>query len=240
MKKVALITGASGGIGSAIAKKLASEGYFLYLHFHQNEKSINELIKQLSEKTECIKVNADLSMQNGVKKLISQLNHKVDLLILNSGKSYYGLMTDMSEDEVQQMVQLQITSPYMLAKEIIPSMVNKRDGNIIVISSIWGIVGASCEVLYSMVKGGQNSFVKALAKELAPSGIRVNAIAPGAVETDMLQSFTNEDLLSLAEEIPLGRIGQPDEIADAAVFLSSKKASYITGQLLSVNGGWHA
>ncbi|PLR69814.1 MULTISPECIES: elongation factor P 5-aminopentanone reductase [Bacillaceae] len=240
MKKVALITGASGGIGKAISKKLASEGYILYLHYHQNEKSINQLIHQLSDKTECMIVNADLSVQDGVKKLISQLNHKVDLLILNSGKSYYGLMTDMSEAEVQQMVQLQITSPYMLAKEIIPSMVNKRDGNIIVISSIWGIVGASCEVLYSMVKGGQNSFVKALAKEVAPSGIRVNAIAPGAVETDMLHSFTNEELINLAEEIPLGRIGQPDEIADAAVFLSSKKAGYITGQVLSINGGWHA
>jgi 3-oxoacyl-[acyl-carrier protein] reductase len=238
MKKVALITGASGGIGSAVAKKLASEGYFLYLHFHQNEKNIDQLINQLSEKTDCMKVNADLSVRDGVRKLISQLNHKVDLLILNSGKSYFGLMTDMSEEEVQQMVQLQITSPYMLAKEMIPSMVNKKAGNIIVISSIWGIVGASCEVLYSMVKGGQNSFVKALAKELAPSRIRVNAIAPGAVETDMLQSFTNEDLINLAEEIPLGRIGQPDEVADAAVFLASDKASYITGQVLSVNGGW--
>jgi len=227
MKKVALITGASGGIGSAVAKKLASEGYFLYLHFHQNEKNIDQLINQLSEKTDCMKVNADLSVRDGVRKLISQLNHKVDLLILNSGKSYFGLMTDMSEEEVQQMVQLQITSPYMLAKEMIPSMVNKKAGNIIVISSIWG-----------MVKGGQNSFVKALAKELAPSRIRVNAIAPGAVETDMLQSFTNEDLINLAEEIPLGRIGQPDEVADAAVFLASDKASYITGQVLSVNGGW--
>jgi 3-oxoacyl-[acyl-carrier protein] reductase len=145
----------------------------------------------------------------------------------------------MKNEEIQQMVQLQITSPYMISKELIPSMVSRKKGNIVVISSIWGEIGASCEVLYSMVKGGQNTFVKALAKELAPSGIRVNAIAPGAVATDMLQSFSEEDLADLEEEIPLGRIGKPEEIADAVLFLSSNHASYITGQVLSVNGGWH-
>jgi 3-oxoacyl-[acyl-carrier protein] reductase len=237
MKKTALITGASGGIGKAIAKKLAGEGYKLYLHYHKNEENILTLIKELQ--ADCMMVKADLSIADGPGQLVKQLADPIDLLVLNSGKSFFGLMTDMKNEEIQQMVQLQITSPYMISKELIPSMVRRKSGNIVVISSIWGEIGASCEVLYSMVKGGQNTFVKALAKELAPSGIRVNAIAPGAVATDMLQSFSEEDLADLEEEIPLGRIGKPEEIADAVLFLSSNHASYITGQVLSVNGGWH-
>ncbi|WHZ59892.1 elongation factor P 5-aminopentanone reductase [Metabacillus hrfriensis] len=237
MKNTALITGASGGIGKAIAKKLAGEGYKLYLHYHQNEESILTLIKELQ--ADCTMVKADLSNADGPGQLVKQLADPIDLLVLNSGRSFFGLMTDMENEEIQQMVQLQITSPYMISKELIPSMVSRKSGNIVVISSIWGEIGASCEVLYSMVKGGQNTFVKALAKELAPSGIRVNAIAPGAVATDMLQSFSEEDLADLEEEIPLGRIGEPEEIADAVLFLSSNHASYITGQVLSVNGGWH-
>ncbi|UAL54322.1 SDR family oxidoreductase [Bacillus sp. CMF21] len=237
MKKTALITGASGGIGKAIAKKLAGEGYKLYLHYHKNEESILTLIKELQ--ADCTMVKADLSNADGPGQLVKQLADPIDLLVLNSGRSFFGLMTDMENEEIQQMVQLQITSPYMISKELIPSMVSRKCGNIVVISSIWGEIGASCEVLYSMVKGGQNTFVKALAKELAPSGIRVNAIAPGAVATDMLQSFSEEDLADLEEEIPLGRIGKPEEIADAVLFLSSNHASYITGQVLSVNGGWH-
>jgi 3-oxoacyl-[acyl-carrier protein] reductase len=237
MKKTALITGASGGIGKAIAKKLAGEGYKLYLHYHKNEESILTLIKELQ--ADCTMVKADLSIADGPGQLVKQLADPIDLLVLNSGRSFFGLMTEMKNEEIQQMVQLQITSPYMISKELIPSMVSRKSGNIVVISSIWGEIGASCEVLYSMVKGGQNTFVKALAKELAPSGIRVNAIAPGAVATDMLQSFSEEDLADLEEEIPLGRIGKPEEIADAVLFLSSNHASYITGQVLSVNGGWH-
>ena len=162
----------------------------------------------------------------------------IDLLVLNSGMSFYGLVTDMSDDDIDQMVNLHITSPFRLTQKLIPTMIRKRAGNIIVISSIWGIAGASCEVLYSMVKGGQNSFVKALAKELAPSQIRVNAIAPGAIETRMISNFSTEELTELEEEIPLGRLGQPDEIANTVSFLASKQASYITGQVISVNGGW--
>ncbi|MGG4488998.1 elongation factor P 5-aminopentanone reductase [Metabacillus idriensis] len=239
MKKTALITGASGGIGKAIAKKLAGEGYQLYLHYHKNEDSVIQLMKELELTGDCIPVKADLSEAEGVKRLCDQLDHPIDLLVLNSGKSFYGLMTDLKDAEIHQMVQLQITSPYMLTKELIPGMVRNKRGSIIVISSIWGEIGASCEVLYSMVKGGQNTFVKALAKELAPSGIRVNAIAPGAVATDMLQAFSEDELSDLKDEIPMGRIGKPEEIGEAVLFLSSERASYITGQVLSVNGGWH-
>lgn len=240
MDKYALITGASGGIGSAIAYKLIKDGYHVYVHYHQNENAIHELIQSTEQSNSMvIPIQADLTKQTDVQSLINQIKMPIDLLVLNSGISFYGLVTDMSDDDIDQMINLHITSPFRLTQKLIPSMISKREGNIIVISSIWGITGASCEVLYSMVKGGQNSFVKALAKELAPSQIRVNAIAPGAIETRMLSNFSKEELKELEEEIPLGRLGHPDEIADVVSFLASKNSSYITGQILSVNGGWY-
>lgn len=240
MDKYALITGASGGIGMAIAKKLIEDGYHLFVHYHQNEQAIQELVQSNAQyKRMILPIQADLTKQKGVQDLINQMEKPIDLLVLNSGMSFYGLITDMNDDDIEQMINLHITSPFRLTQKLIPSMVSKREGNIIVISSIWGIVGASCEVLYSMVKGGQNSFVKALAKELAPSQIRVNAIAPGAINTQMLSDFTEEELNDLKDEIPIGRLGHPDEIAQAVSFLASTKASYITGQVLSVDGGWY-
>jgi 3-oxoacyl-[acyl-carrier protein] reductase len=239
MEKYALITGASGGIGTAIVEKLIEDGYHIYVHYHQNERAINELIKAYEPyKKMLLPIQADLTNHNGVQELINQITMPIDLLVLNSGNSYYGLVTDMSDEEIEQMIALHITSPFRLTQKLIPAMVKKREGNIIVISSIWGIVGASCEVLYSMVKGGQNSFVKALAKELAPSNIRVNAIAPGAIKTRMLSNFTEEELKALEDEIPLGRLGNPNEVAQTVSFLASKNSSYITGQVISVNGGW--
>ncbi|MDQ0227542.1 elongation factor P 5-aminopentanone reductase [Metabacillus niabensis] len=239
MEKYALVTGASGGIGKAITLKLIEDGYHVYAHYHQNEQEVQYLIDSLSDaKQMIIPIQADLANSTSVDHLVQSMKMPIELLVINSGISFYGLMTDMSEEEMNQMIAIHLTSPFKLTQKIIPSMIRKKSGNIIVISSIWGITGASCEVLYSMVKGGQNSFVKALAKELAPSQIRVNAIAPGAIETKMLSNFTSEELNELKEEIPLGRLGHPDEVADAVSFLASKQSSYITGQVLSVNGGW--
>ncbi|MCM3409155.1 SDR family oxidoreductase [Metabacillus litoralis] len=237
MDKYALITGASGDIGMAISKKLISQGYHLYVHYHQNEKVLNEL-KSLYKDSLILPIKADLTSKKGVQELLKHIHMPVELVVFNSGTSHYGLVTDLNDVEIDQMVELHITSPFRLIQKLIPSMITKRKGNIIFISSIWGITGASCEVLYSMVKGGQNAYVKALAKELAPSHIRVNAIAPGAISTKMLAQFTEEELIQLQEEIPLGRLGKPDEIAETVTFLSSEKSSYITGQVISVNGGW--
>ncbi|MEC2076910.1 elongation factor P 5-aminopentanone reductase [Metabacillus fastidiosus] len=240
MGKYALITGASGGIGTAIARKLAKEGYHLYLHYYQNEKAILSLQQSLlSEDTNVQIIQADLSTKEGVQTLVQNVYTSVDLLILNSGISYYGLVTDLNDEEIDMMIGLHIANPFRIAQKFIPAMVKKRAGNIIVISSIWGLTGAACEVLYSTVKGGQNAFVKALAKELAPSEIRVNAIAPGAVATNMLSQFSEEELRELEEEIPAGRLGKPEEIANTVAFLASDDSSYITGQVISVNGGWY-
>ncbi|MBU7592185.1 elongation factor P 5-aminopentanone reductase [Metabacillus halosaccharovorans] len=235
MEKYALVTGASGGIGTAIVKKLIKDGYIIYVHYNQNVQAIEEL-KIYSNNI--IPVQADLTVKTGVEALLEQIQMPIELLVLNSGISLYGLVTDLHDDDIDNMVQLHITSPFKLVQQLIPSMIRKKSGNIIVISSIWGITGASCEVLYSMVKGGQNAYVKALAKELAPSKIRVNAVAPGAVSTKMLSHFTEEEIRGLSEEIPLGRLGQPEEIANTVSFLASENASYITGQVISVNGGW--
>lgn len=237
MRKWALITGASGGIGKAIAMSLANEGFDLFLHYNQNEEEVKALAKRLSVQFHLIK--ADLSSTDGINDLKKGLVHPVDILILNAGFSHFGLITDISDHEVEKMVQLHITSSFLLAKHIVPSMIKNRYGKIIVISSTWGIVGAACEVLYSMVKGGQNTFVKALAKELGPSGINVNGIAPGPIDTNMLQYLCDEDKQALLNEIPIGRFGKPEDIANAVLFLISQESSFISGEILSINGAWY-
>ncbi len=240
MEKFALVTGASGGIGTAIAKQLAEDGYSLILHYHQRKDKIEALAHELAEKVKTVfTVQADLSCKEGVEKLLKEIIVPVEVIIHNSGRSVSGLMTDASANETEEMIYLHITAPFVITKALLPKMISAKSGQIIMISSIWGLTGASFEVLYSMVKGAQNTFVKALAKEVALSGIRVNGVAPGAIETDMMASYSKEEVKELAEEIPLGRIGYPKEVADAVSYLISSRASYITGQILSVNGGWY-
>ncbi|UNL83804.1 elongation factor P 5-aminopentanone reductase [Priestia koreensis] len=237
MERYVLITGASGGIGQAVARAMAAEGYSLVLHYHQNEEAINQLKTELN--TPILSVKANLASDEGVEELMGQLSVPIHTIVYISGNSYMGLVTDMTDAETKEMMNLHVTSPFKLSQRLLPNMIKNQSGNIVMMSSIWGLTGASCEVLYSTVKGAQISFVKALAKEVAPSRIRVNAIAPGAIQTNMMSHFTEEDLQMIAEEIPLGRIGKPEEVADTVVFITSPKASYITGQVISVNGGWH-
>ncbi|CUB23271.1 EF-P-5 aminopentanone reductase [Bacillus spizizenii] len=241
MNKTALITGASGGIGKSISETLAAEGYNLLLHYNTNQNAAAELAEKLRETfgVHAETLQADLSAPEGADKLTSSIVQPVDAIVLNSGRSHFGLITDVDNATVQEMVQLHVASPYMLTRNLLPGMIRNKSGAIVAVSSIWGETGASCEVLYSMAKGAQHSFVKGLAKELAPSGIRVNAVAPGAVDTNMMNQFTLSEKEEIADEIPIGRLARPQEIADATAFLLSEKASYITGQILSVNGGWH-
>ncbi|WP_110929480.1 elongation factor P 5-aminopentanone reductase [Bacillus massiliglaciei] len=238
-KRFALITGASGGIGKEIALKLAEENYSLYLHYNQNEGALNELLEMLQPyPIELIPIQADLGTPDGYKQLINNI-FALHAIVLNSGNSYYGLVTDMDDQTINQMIQLHVTSPFQLTKELLPKLMYQEDASIVAVTSIWGQTGASCEVLYSMVKGGQNAFIKALSKEVSLSGIRVNAVAPGAISTSMLENFSADELELIKGDIPMGRMGNGKEVAEAVSFLLSDKASYITGQVLGVNGGWY-
>ena len=239
MKKFILITGASGGIGQAVALKLAKQGYSLYLHYNKNQTEIRKLIHSLEMyQGEYIPIMADLSLANGYRQLASQI-FTLDGIVHNAGHSLYGLLQDLNEEELAGLIQVSVTTPLLLTKELLPKLIAKKNGSIIVVSSIWGQTGAAFEVAYSTVKGAQIAFAKALSKEVAPSGIRVNTVAPGAVETPMLSGFSPDELSAVKEEIPLSRLGTPEDIANGVNFLLSQESSYITGQVLAINGGWH-
>jgi 3-oxoacyl-[acyl-carrier protein] reductase len=240
MRKRILVIGASGDIGLAISKKLINEKYDLVVHYNSKKEPLNELIQLANEiEVNCRFVQADLSVENGVEILTSQINDTIDSIVYASGFSIFGLINDVSDEEIDRMTQLHIKSLIKVVNHFLPNMVAKKSGSIVVISSIWGQIGASCEVLYSTTKGAQNAYVMALAKELGPSGVKVNAVAPGAVKTNMLNTFSEEDLKEIANEIPMNRLALPCEIANTVNYLISEQSSYITGQILGVNGGWH-
>lgn len=239
MKKYVLITGASGGIGQAVAYNLASKGYHLYLHYNRNVESIRSLIDKLQPfGGEYLPIHADLAATDGYKKICSQI-FSLDAIIHCGGNDQYGLLVDLKQEQAESLLNVHVLNPLMMTKELLPKMLKKRSGNIIVITSIWGQTGAACEVAYSTAKGAQIAFVKALSKEVALNGIRVNAIAPGAVTTPMMDSFSEEDIELIKEDIPMGRLGHPEEIAKGVAFLLSDDSSYMTGQILAINGGWY-
>ncbi len=236
--KTALITGASRGIGRAIASKLASEGYNLYLTCEKNIDSLTSFANILSKECD-VNVNvykADVADYNSMKAIFDTIT-SLDVLINNAGISYVGLLSEMSNDEWRRTVSVNLDSVFYTSKLAIPIMLKEHSGTIINISSVWGNVGASMEVAYSATKGAINSFTKALAKELAPSNISVNAIACGFVDTDMNSHLTQEDLESVRAEIPADRFATPEDIG-AAVSALLKAPSYLTGQVITVDGGW--
>ncbi|MGG1678674.1 elongation factor P 5-aminopentanone reductase [Neobacillus sp. NRS-1170] len=239
MKKYALITGASGGIGQAVAYNLAAKGYNLYLHYNQNEASIKALLDKIVPfGGEYMPISADLSAPDGYKLICPHI-FSLDAMIHCGGNSQYGLLVDLEHRDAEALLNVHILNPLMLSKELLPKLLSKGSGSIIVITSIWGQTGAACEVAYSTAKGAQIGFVKALSKEVALNGIRVNAIAPGAINTPMMEGFSQDEIKGIEYEIPMGRLGQPEEIAKSVAFLLSEESSYITGQVLAVNGGWY-
>lgn len=236
--KYALVTGASRGIGAAIAESLAKEGYHLYITCRHSEEKLTELSGHLKNTYHicCVPIIADVGNPAAVDKLFSQIDN-LDVLVNNAGISYVGLLHEMNIDEWSNVIQTNLNSMFYTSRLAIPIMLRKKRGSIINISSVWGNVGASMEVAYSASKGGVNSFTKALAKELAPSHIQVNAIACGIIDTDMNKCFSKEDMDMLREEIPADRIGQPSEAAQMVLSILHAP-EYMTGQIITLDGGW--
>lgn len=239
--KVALVTGASRGIGSAIALELSRLGANVVINYSKDEEGALNTLEKIKEKGRYgAIIKGDISNYKDAKNLVEETVKKfgkLDILINNAGISKIGLFMDQSEEEINSMIDINLKGAVNVTHCSIKHLLNSREGSIINISSIWGNVGASCEVLYSLTKGGINTFTKSLAKELAPSGIRVNAISPGVINTSMNKWLSEEDEEELKNEIPMGRFGEASEIAKTVAFLCSSQSSYITGQIITVDGG---
>lgn len=237
-QKYGLVTGASRGIGCAIAESLAKEGYHLYLTCRHSADRLSELASQLSAQygVLCTPVTADMGNPDDVDELFTHID-RLDVLVNNAGISYVGLLHEMSVADWRDVMGTNLDALFYTSRHAIPLMLQKHSGKIINISSVWGNVGASMEAAYSASKGGVNSFTKALAKELAPSGIQVNAIACGVIDTDMNKCFSAEELESLRNEIPADRIGRPSEVAQMVLSLL-RAPDYLTGQVITLDGGW--
>lgn len=240
--KVAFITGASRGIGRAIAEEFARHGYCLAINCKNSGEALLSYAEELANRyhVTCLPLFGDAGEEPFIIEAFQAIDHKfgrIDVLVNNAGISKIGLLADLSLREWNQILQTNLTSLFCCCKHAIPRMLRSQSGSILNISSVWGTVGASCEVAYSASKGGVNAFTKALAKELAPSHISVNAIAFGVIDTQMNQCFTPEERSQLMEEIPAGRFGAPLEAAQLALSLV-EAPSYLTGQVVAMDGGW--
>ncbi len=242
MKKSAIITGGSGDIGSAVCKALAAKGYNIIVNYNKNKNKADALSSSLRLLgCEAYAFKADVSNKKEVFDMMNFALEKfgrIDLLVNNAGKSYIDTITSLEDEKAEEIFSVNLKGTYLCCKEASKIMVHQKCGKIINISSMWGDIGASCEVAYSASKAGINGLTKALAKELALSGINVNAVSPGLIATKMNETVSTDDLNSFVEEIPLGRIGTVEDIAKSVIFLASDDADYITGQILSVSGGY--
>lgn len=238
--KTILITGGAKGIGAAIAAAAAKSGYNVIINYLTSEDKAVKLCAELNKITACIAIKADISDLNQTadmyKTAIKRFG-KIDVLVNNAAISSIKLFNDITPLEWQKIFDVNVNGVYNCVRQVLPEMISNKSGKIINIASMWGEVGASCEAHYSATKAAVIGFTKALAKEVAPSGITVNCVSPGCILTDMNSGHSKETLKEIAEETPLGRLGAPEEIADAVMFLASEKADFITGQILSINGG---
>lgn len=238
MRKRALITGASRGIGEQTARLLAQDGYDLVLLCRQSEEKINKLKAEIVSKYGvcCDTYLCDVSDIEQVETVFGQIG-EIDVLINNAAVSYVGLLTDMTPEEWQRVISTNLNALFYTCRQAVPGMISRKSGKIINVSSVWGNVGASMEVAYSAAKGGVNSFTKALAKELAPSNIQVNAVAFGVIDTEMNACFSKEDKQALIEEIPADRMGSAKEAAQMIKQIL-EAPPYLTGQIITMDGGW--
>lgn len=232
MKK-ALVTGASRGIGEAIARILSRDGYKVYINYYKNQAKAVELAAEIGG----IAVKADVSDISQVYSMFDEIG-ALNVLVCNAGISEYGLFSETSPEIWRRVFAVNVDGMYNCIQSALPEMLSMKSGSIITISSVWGVHGASCEVAYSSSKAAVIGLTKALSKELGPSGIRVNCIAPGVIETDMMSDFSPEDKAILCDQTPLCRLGTPDDVAELASFLASDKSKFITGQVFGVDGGF--
>ncbi len=237
MKKTVFITGGSRGIGACAVKAFASEGYnvaFTYLNSKEKAEILATGCNILAIQADCSKSN---EIDNAIDLAVSKFG-KIDVLINNVGIDEFSLFTDITDEMWHKMIGTNLSSAFYASRKVLKGMINRKNGVIINISSMWGEVGASCEVHYSVSKAGLIGLTKALAKEVGPSGIRVNCVSPGVVDTDMNSHLSKEDIEQLKSDTPLGKIGSCEEICDTLLFLASDSSSFITGQIISVNGGY--
>ena len=233
VKNVALVTGGAGGIGSAICRSLAGEGYTVAVGYYRSKERAEALAAELGG----FALYADVSKPEEAEALFAAAG-EVEVFVNNAGVAHYGLITDLSYADWRALMAVNLDGAFNCCRAAVPGMVRRKRGSIVIISSMWGQVGASCEAAYSASKAGLIGLTKALAKELAPSGIRVNCIAPGVVLTPMLKDFSPEDLENLRQETPLEMLGEPEDVAALAAYLASDKARFMTGQVIGLNGGF--
>ncbi|MGE5473781.1 MAG: elongation factor P 5-aminopentanone reductase [Ignavibacteriales bacterium] len=240
--KTVIITGSSKGIGRETAKQFSFEGYNVLINYNKSEEeaiSLKQCLKDKGGKVEIYK--ADVANKDEVDAMIQYCITKfgsIDVLVNNAGISQTKLFTDITEEDWRNMIDVNLSGIFNCTQSVVKDMIKHKRGKIINISSIWGMTGGACEVHYSAAKAGVIGFTKALAKELGPSNIQVNCVAPGAIKTEMLAEYSEEDIKEIKKDIPMDRFGEPDEIASLIVFLASESANYITGQIISPNGGF--